>query len=160
LLRLKGEFEIGKIYIVGEYFASKNKIECGKANLNVESRNKESLKTRKVTNEAFALVRAESAFELCNDNFVPIYQEYEKRNLRGEEKTFQMLPRKFAANLLKIEGNAMFPEENFTESEKEALDAFVKKRYVKSAKVAGKTVYFDLDSRIRKYLISVLNQRN
>jgi len=128
--------------------------------LNVNSKNKVSLKTPKEANEAFAIVRAENAFELCKANLVPIYEEYDERNLVGEEKTFQMLPRRFANSLLKIEGNAMFPEDNFTESEKEALDAFVEKGYVKSAKVAGKKVYFDLDSKIRKYLISVLKQRN
>jgi hypothetical protein len=151
---------IGKTYITGTYFASKNKFECGKTNLNVESKNKESLKTPKEANEPFAIVHAENAFELCKENLVPIYQEYDEHKMVGEEKTFQMLPRKFATNLLKIEGNAMFPEDNFTEPEKEALDAFVEKRYVKSAKVAGKTVYFELDSKIRKYLISVLKQRN
>ena len=129
-------------------------------NLNVDSKNKESLKTPKEANEPFAIVRAENAFELCKENLVPIYQEYDEHKMVGEEKTFQMLPRRFATVLLKIEGNAMFPEDNFTEPEKEALDAFVEKRYVKSAKVAGKTVYFELDAKISKYLISVLKQRN
>jgi len=151
---------ISKTYITETYLASKNKLKCGKTNLNVDSKNKESLKTPKEANEPFAIVRAENAFELCKENLVPIYQEYDEHKMVGEEKTFQMLPRKFATNLLKIEGNAMFPEDNFTEPEKEALDAFVEKRYVKSAKVAGKTVYFELDSKIRKYLISVLKQRN
>jgi hypothetical protein len=128
--------------------------------LNVASKNKASLKTPKEANEPFAIVRAESAFELCKENLVPIYEEYDERKMVGEEKTFQMIPRRFATLLLKIEGNAMFPEDNFTEPEKEALDSFVEKKYVKSAKVAGKTVYFDLDSKIRKYLISVLKQRN
>ena len=128
--------------------------------MNVDNKNKESLKTPKEANEPFAIVRAENAFELCKENLVPIYQEYDEHKMVGEEKTFQMLPRRFATVLLKIEGNAMFPEDNFTEPEKEALDAFVEKRYVKSAKVAGKTVYFELDAKIRKYLISVLKQRN
>jgi len=128
--------------------------------LSVNSKNKVSLKTPKEVTEPFAIVRAENAFELCNENLVPIYEEYDNRNMVGEEKTFRMLPRKFATNLLKIEGNAMFPEENFTESEKETLNRFVEKRYVKSARVAGKTVYFDLDSKIRKYLISILKQRD
>ncbi len=128
--------------------------------MNVNSKNKESLKTPKEANEPFAIVRAENAFELCKEDLVPIYEEYDERNMIGEEKTFQMLPRKFVTKLLKIEGNAMFPEDNFTESEKKALDAFVEKKYVKSAKVAGKTVYFDLNSKIRKYLISVLEKRN
>ncbi len=146
--------------MIGTCFASKNKLECGNTNLNVNSKNKASLKTPKETIEPFAIVRAENAFELCKENLVPICEEYDKRNMVGEEKTFQMLPRRFATNLLKIEGNAMFPEDNFTESEKETLNGFVEKRYVKSARVAGKTVYFDLDSKIRKYLISVLKQRD
>ena len=54
----------------------------------------------------------------------------------------------------------MFPEDNYTDSEKETLNGFVEKRYVKSARVAGKTVYFDLDSKIRKHLIRVLKRRD
>lgn len=127
--------------------------------MNVERKNKVSLKPPQEANEPFAIVRAESAFELCKENLIPIYAEYDERNMVGEEKTFQMLPRSFATKLLKIEGNAMFPDDSFTDSEKQALDAFVKKRYVKSAEVAGKKVYFDLDLQIRKYLISVLKRR-
>ena len=130
-----------------------------KYNLNVNSKNKVSLKTPKETTEPFGIVRAENAFELCKENLVPIYEEYDKRNIVGEEKTFQMLPRRFATKLLKIEGNAMFPEDNYTEPEKETLNGFVEKRYVKSARVAGKTVYYDLDYEIRKHLISVLKNR-
>ena len=137
----------------------KNKFECGKTNLNVDGKNKVSLKTPKEAPEPFAVVRAESPFELCKENLVPIYEEYDKRNMVGEDKTFRMLPRRFANNLLKIEGNAMFPEDNYNESEKETLNGFVEKRYIKSAAVAGKTVYFDLDSKIRKHLISVLKKR-
>jgi hypothetical protein len=128
--------------------------------LNVNSKNKLSLKSAKETIEPFAIVRAESAFELCKEDLVPIYEQYDERNMVGEEKAFQMIPRRFATNLLKIEGNAMFPEDNFTDSEREVLDAFVEKSYVKSTKVAGKTVYFDLDSKIRKHLISILKQQN
>ena len=136
----------------------KNKFECGKTNLNADSKNKVSLKTPKESLEPFAVVRAESPFELCKENLVPIYEEYDKRNMVGADKTFRMLPRRFANNLLKIEGNAMFPEDNYNESEKETLNGFVEKRYIKSATVAGKTVYFDLDSKIRKHLISVLKK--
>ncbi|MCW4054254.1 MAG: hypothetical protein NWE84_04955 [Candidatus Bathyarchaeota archaeon] len=127
--------------------------------MNVDVKNKVSLKTPKEALEPFSVVRAESAFELCKENLVPIYEEYDKRSRVGEEKTFQMLPRRFATNLLKIEGNAMFPEDNYTESEKETLNGFVEKRYIKSAIVAGKTVYFNLDSKIRKHLIAVLKKR-
>jgi hypothetical protein len=128
--------------------------------LNAECKDKVSLKTSKEVNEPFAIVRAQSAFELCKENLVPIYEKYDERTMVGEEKTFQMLPRRFATKLLKIEGDAMFPEDNFTEVENEALNSFVEKKYLKSARVAGKTVFYDLNSNIRKYLISVLKQRN
>jgi hypothetical protein len=139
------------------YFASK-KFKRGKTNLPIKYQNKARLKMPEEANEPFAIVRAESEFELCKENLVPIYEEYEQRNRVGEEKNFRMLPRGFATKLLKIEGNALFPEDNFNEAEKKALDTFVTKKYVKSAKVAGKKVYFDLDSKIRKYLISVLQR--
>jgi hypothetical protein len=128
--------------------------------LNAECKDKVSLKTSKEVNEPFAIVRAQSAFELCKENLVPIYEKYDERTMVGEEKTFQMLPRRFATKLLKIEGDAMFPEDNFTEVENEALNSFVEKKYLKSARIAGKTVFYDLSSNIRKYLISVLKQRN
>lgn len=150
---------MGKIYIIGKCFASK-KFECGRTNLNSNNKNDESLEKRKEELKAFAIVHADNEFELCKQELIPIYEEYDKRNSQGEEKTFQMLPRRFASNLLKIEGNAMFPEDQFTESEKKALETFTKKRYIKSAKVAGRTVYFELDSKIRKYLINILRQRN
>jgi hypothetical protein len=118
------------------------------------------VKSRKEIIEAFATVHAESGSELCTDKLVPIYEEYDKRNSFEEEKTFRMVPRKFATNLLKFEGNSMIPEELFNESEKRTLKDFVKKSYVKSAKVGGKTVYFDLNPKIRRYLINVLKHRN
>jgi hypothetical protein len=153
------EFGIGKTYMRGTCLALKNKFECGKTKMNGDSKNKVSLETPKEAIAPFAIVHADNAFELCKKNLVPIYEEYDERNRVGEEKAFKMLPRKFATNLLKIEGNAMFPEDNYTESEKETLDGFVEKRYVKSARVAGKTVYYDLNSEIRKHLISVLKNR-
>lgn len=106
----------------------KNKFKCGKTNLNVDSKNKQSLKTPKEANEPFAIVHAENAFELCKENLVPIYQEYDEHKMVGEEKTFQMLPRRFATNLLKIEGNAMFPEDNFTEAEKGSPRCFCREK--------------------------------
>jgi hypothetical protein len=152
------EVVLDNTYMIGHCFASK-KFEGGKQ-LNAECKDKVSLKTSKEANEPFAIVRAQSAFELCRENLVPIYEKYDERTMVGEEKTFQMLPRRFATKLLKIEGAAMFPEDNFTEAENEALNSFVEKKYLKSARVAGKTVFYDLNSNIRKYLISVLKQRN
>jgi hypothetical protein len=107
-------------------------------------------------NEPFAVVQAENEFELCDNNLVPVHLEYEKRNNLGEEKAFRMLPRRFATNLLKIEGNSMFSEEKFNEIEKKVLDDFVEKKYIQSTKIAGKDFYFNLSSKIKKYLIGIL----
>ena len=128
--------------------------------MNAEDKANENFENRKEAVKPFAFVRAENEFELCQEHLIPIHEDYDSRNMPGKEKSFQMLPRKFAANLLKIEGNLMFPEDQFSDLEKKALDDFAKKRYIKSARIAGKIVYFDLDSRIRKYLINVLRQRN
>jgi hypothetical protein len=123
--------------------------------MNIEKKSNKEMKSRKETIEPFAVVHAENGSELYTDQLVPIYEEYDKRNLSGE-KAFRLIPRKFAASLLKFESNLMIPEDKFTEDEKQALNAFAKKKYFKSAKVAGKTVYFGLNSEIRRYLSSVL----
>jgi hypothetical protein len=126
-----------------------------KNNLSIEQKNKEKTKANKKSLEAFTVVYAESASGLYTERLVPIYEEYNKRNLSGE-KAFRLIPREFAAKLLKFEPNSMIPEDSFTKNEKQALNAFAKKNYFKSAKVAGKRVYFSLNSKIRRYLGAVL----
>ena len=124
--------------------------------MNVKKKSMEETEDHKENIEAFTVVKAENASELYTEHLVPIHEEYDKRNLPGKEKAFRIVPRKFAAKLLKFERNSMIPEDEFTEDEKQALNAFAKKKYFKSAKVAGKTVYFGLNSEIRRYLASVL----
>jgi membrane-bound lytic murein transglycosylase len=126
-----------------------------KNNLNIKKKSKEEMKAKEERLEAFTVVHAESSSGLYTEQLVPIYEEYDKRNLSGE-KAFRMVPRDFAAKLLKFEPNSMIPETNFTEEEKQALNAFAKRNYFKSAKVAGKRVYFGLNSKIRRYLATVL----
>ena len=97
---------------------------------------------------------------IFNLNYVkqPLFQSIKNtiKETSLEKKTFQLLPRRFVINLLKIQGNNMFSEANFSQTEKEVLDDFTEKKYVKSTKIAGKIVYFDLNSEIKKYLISML----
>jgi hypothetical protein len=124
-------------------------------NLSTEKKSKEETKANEASLKAFTIVYAESASGLYTEQLVPIYEEYDKRNLSGE-KAFRLVPREFAAKLLKFEHNSMIPEDEFTEDEKQALNAFAKKKYFKSARVAGKRVYFGLNSKIRRYLASVL----
>jgi hypothetical protein len=126
-----------------------------KNNLNIEKKSEEETKANRESLEAFTVVDAKNSSELYTEQLVPIHEEYDNRNLSGE-KAFRLVPRKFAAKLLKFESNSMIPEDEFTEDEKQALNAFAKKKYFKSAKVAGKTVYFGLSSEIRRYLASVL----
>jgi hypothetical protein len=128
-----------------------------KNNLSGGKKSIEESKTHKEKIEAFKVINAEHASELCTEHLVPIYEEYDKRNLQ-EKKAFRMLPRKFAAKILRFESNSMIPEDNFTETEKQVLTAFRNKKYFKSAKVAGRTFYFGLDSRIRRYVISILGR--
>ena len=123
--------------------------------MNIEEKSEEETKANRENFEAFTVVNAENASELYTEQLVPIHEEYDKRNLSGE-KAFRLIPRKFAAKLLKFESNSMVPEDEFTKDEKQALNAFAKKNYFKSAKVAGKTVYFGLSSEIRRYVVSVL----
>jgi hypothetical protein len=58
--------------------------------------------------------------------------------------------------LLKCEQNSLIPEDQFSENERKVLNDYVKKKYIRSAKVAGKTCYFDLDEKTRTYLIKAL----
>ena len=124
--------------------------------MNGKKKSIEETKEHNENIEAFGVIKAENASELFTEHLVPIYEEYDKRNLPDKEKAFRMLPRKFAAKLLKFERNSMIPEDEFTEDEKQALNDFAKKKYFKSAKVAGKKVYFGLNSEIRRYIASVL----
>ena len=126
-----------------------------KNSLNVEKKRKEESKTHKEKSKAFTVINAKNASELYTEHLVPIYEEYDKRNL-PEKKAFRMLPREFATKILKFESNSMIPEDNFTETEKQVLNIFRNKKYFKSAKVAGRTFYFGLDSKIRRYVMSVL----
>ena len=121
---------------------------------------KEKNKSLGETVEAFATVHSENGYEAYIDDLVPISDEYDRRSRVGEEKSFRMLPRSFVTALLRIEGNAMFSEDRFTEPEQKVLEGFVEKKLVKSAIVAGKKLYFDLASKFRKYLVYVLTKRD
>jgi hypothetical protein len=123
--------------------------------MNVETKSNEELKVNEESLEAFTVVYAENLSGLYTKRLVPIYEEYDNRNLSGE-KAFRLVPREFATKLLKFEPNSLISEDNFTKNEKQALNAFAKKNYFKSAKVDGKRVYFGLNSKIRRYLASVL----
>jgi hypothetical protein len=108
--------------------------------------------------EPFAIVHAVSGLDLRarSQDLVPVYEEYDRFSLYGSGKTFRMLPRSFAMKLLKCEQNSLIPEGQFSEDEKKVLNDYIKKKYIKSTKVAGKTFYFALNEKTRRYLEKAL----
>jgi len=136
-------------FIVDSKFVERQ-IEKSKREKDVELRNEKL--------EPFAVVHADSGFELRVQslNLVPVYEEYDRFSLYGGKKAFILLPRSFAMKLLTCEQNSLIPEEQFSENERKVLNDYVKKKYIRSAKVAGKTCYFALDENTRTYLIKAL----
>jgi hypothetical protein len=76
--------------------------------------------------------------------------------LYGGKKTYCMLPKNFAAALLKCDKSALVPEEQFSKAGKKVLDELVKRKYLKKTQIAEKTYYFDLAPGTRTYLIKAL----
>lgn len=76
----------------------------------------------------------------------------------GGKKAYRLLPRSFALKLLKCEDSALIPEEQFDDMEKKTLDDLVKKKYVKTRRIAGKAYYFGLDEKTRIYLIKAFRR--
>ena len=111
--------------------------------------------------EPFEIVHAEAGYDLGiqSDDLVPIFWEYDKYDLYGGKKTYCMLPRNFAAALLKCDKSALIPEEQFSNAGKKVLYELVKRKHLKRTQIAGKIYYFDLDSGTKTYLINALRKR-
>lgn len=86
-------------------------------------------------------------------DLVPVYMERDKAYLYEDKKVFMLLPRKFVMKLLKIEGPAMIAADQFTEEEREVLDKFSMRQYIRTTRIGGKTCYYDLDETTRKLLL-------
>jgi hypothetical protein len=110
--------------------------------------------------EPFAIVHADSGIDLRiqSDDLIPLYEEYDRWDLYGGKKAYRLLPRSFALKLLKCDDSALIPEEQFDDMERKTLDDLVKKKYIKSRRIAGKTHYFGLDKKTRIYLIKALRR--
>jgi hypothetical protein len=108
--------------------------------------------------EPFVIVHADSGFDLNaqSRNLIPMYEGYDRWDLFGGKKAYRLLPRSFAAKLLKCDENSLVPEEQFSKAERNVLEDYVKKRYLRSTKVAGKVCYFGLGEKTRTYLIKAL----
>jgi len=124
----------------------------------------EARKTRELRGERvepFAIIHADSGFDLntLSANLVPIYKEFDRWDLFGGKKAYQLLPRDFVLKLLKCQGPALIPEDQFNEKEKAVLSDLNKKRHIKFTEIAGKIYYFDLDTRTIKYLNKALRKK-
>ena len=118
-------------------------------------RKREELKKRGEIPRPFAAIHARNsgdAKERAGD-LVPIYMGRDKAYLYEDKKVFMLLPRDFVMKLLKIEGPAMIAADQFTDEEREALDKFSLRQYIRKTRIGGKTHYYNLDETTCKLLL-------
>lgn len=122
---------------------------------------KEELEKRRETPRPFGIIHAKNskdAKERTGD-LIPIYMERDKAYLYEDKKVFMLLPRNFVMKLLKIQGPTMMPTDQFTDGEREALNEFSMRQYIKKRKIRRKIYYCDLDEKTRKLLLKGLRKR-
>lgn len=125
------------------------------------TRKKEELEKRGEVPRSFGTIHAKSwkdAKERAGD-LVPIYMERDKAYLYEGNKVFILLPRNFVMKLLKIQGSTMISLDQFTGEEREALNKFSMRRYIKTRRIGGKIYYCDLDEKTRKLLLKGMEKR-
>jgi len=124
---------------------------------------KEELEKRGETAKPFGTIHAKGwkdAKERAGDDLVPVYLERDKTYLYEGNKIFIYLPRNFAMKLLKIESRTMIPADNFTDKEREVLNKFSMRQYVKTRRIAGKICYFDLNEKTRSLLLKGMKKNS
>lgn len=123
---------------------------------------KEELEKRGETAEPFGAIHAEGwkdAKERAGDDLVPVYLERDKTYLYEGNKIFIYLPRNFVMKLLKIESRTMIPADYFTEKEREVLNKFSMRQYVKTRRITGKICYYDLNEKTRSLLLKGMKKK-
>ena len=122
---------------------------------------KEELEKRGEVPRPFGTIHAGSskdAKERAGD-LVPVYLERDKAYLYEDKKVYVLLPRDLVMKLLKLEGSTMTPIDQFSEKERDALEQFSLRQYLKTRKVGGKLYYCDLDETTRKLLVKGLMKK-
>jgi len=122
---------------------------------------KEDLKKRGETAKPFGTIHAKGwkdAEERAGD-LVPIYLERDKTYLYEGNKVFILLPRNFVMKLLKVEGSTMIPLDQFTGEEREVLNKFSMRQYIRTRRITGKIYYCSLDEKTHKLLLKGLRKR-
>lgn len=123
---------------------------------------KEELEKRGETAEPFGTIHAKGwkdAKERAGDDLVPVYLERDKTYLYEGNKIFIYLPRNFVMKLLKIESRTMIPADYFTEKEREVLNKFSMRQYVKTRRITGKICYYDLNEKTRSLLLKGMKKK-
>ena len=122
---------------------------------------REELEKRGEIARPFGTIHAKSskdAKEHAGD-LAPIYMERDKAYLYEDKKVFILLPRNFVMKLLKIEGSTMMPADHFTDEEREVLNKFSMRQFIKTRKIGGKIYYCDLNEKTRKLLLRGMKKR-
>jgi hypothetical protein len=69
-----------------------------------------------------------------------------------------LLPRNFIMKLLKIDVSTMIQADQFTGEEREVLNKFSMRQYIKTRKIRGKIYYCNLNEKTRKLLLKGLRK--
>lgn len=121
----------------------------------------EELEKRGEIPRPFGTIHAKSSKDAKEraGELVPIYFERDKAYLYEDKKVFILLPRNFIMKLLKLKGSTMVAADQFTEQERQVLNNFAVRRYIKTRKVGGKVHYCDLDGTTLKLLVKGMRRR-
>jgi hypothetical protein len=116
----------------------------------------EELEKRGERPKPFGTIHATGRKDAVNrvgPDLVPIYMEKDKAYLYEDKKIFILLPRDFVMKLLKLDDSTLTPSEQFTDEEIQVLRKFCMRKYVKKMKMTGKTFYYNLDEKTRKFIL-------
>ena len=115
----------------------------------------EELEKRGEVSKPFGKIHAKGSRDARerSGNLIPVYLETDKAYLYEDKKVFILLSRDFCMKLLRLEGSMMVLADQFTAEEREVIDDFCMRQYVKARRVGGKTYYYSLDEKTRKLLL-------
>lgn len=110
----------------------------------------------------YATLHGDSArdVKILSGDLIPLYEGHGKWDLFGSKKSYKVIPRKLVMKLLRCDQTSMVCEDEFDENERKVLEHMVWKKFLKKQKIAGKTHYFGLNEKTRRYFSRILRQRS
>ena len=122
---------------------------------------KEELEKRGEIARPFGAIHAKSWKDAKErgDDLVPVYMDRDKAYLYEDKKVFLLLPRNFVMKLLKIKGSTLVPADQFTDNEKEVLNKFSMRQYIKTRRITGKIYFCDLNEKTRNLLLKGMKKK-